>query len=811
MMGLTDYNLTPKAKKGIKDAQKFAEANNHSIINNSHLVYGCLANISDSFSLKLKTQKINLELRAFIKFFKDFSANNKSLFEGVKGSGPWHDEINEAIFFAKEFSDNFDSYFIGPEHILYVVLDMGGDFVEYLQLHGIDVFKVKDMIETHVLETSIPQGEQQGKNVFQIETKKNIDSEIKTKSASFEHLVKYCTNLNHHFLSNNSYKISGRDTETDQVIEILSKKNKSNAILIGDAGVGKTAVVEGLAQKIVNQDVPHHMSLMQICTVDISAMVAGTKYRGEFEKRFKALIKEAEKEPYIVLFFDEIHTLIGAGNSEGAVDASNMLKPALARGKIKCIGATTSEEYKKFFEKDSAMKRRFDKIIIEEPSVEETKQIVLNTLPYYEDFHKVKFKETDIDLILHFCENYLSNKKFPDKAFDVIDQIGAKTKIKYKNTSTKVENLRDKFSKMMVKAENEDFDEELFTNTLKDYIKSLTTPEGTGSKKEKVRQRDIIKVITEKTGLSKSSVSKNHSSFTSFYKKMTSEIFGQNKAVKKVYDLLSCAKVGLTDERQPLANFLFIGPTSVGKTFTAKKIAKYFLGNEQHFLQINMGEYQDKTGIAKLIGANAGYVGYEEGGLLTEFVRNHPNSVILFDEVEKCNPKILDVFLHILDEGYCTDNLNRTIDFSNCIIVMTSNMGAQENKKRNVGFLDQKESKEVVYKKALKSYFRPELLARIEEVVYFKELANKDLLKIINQELKIIKSKLLKKGIQATISKSIPSYILKSALEKDFHARDIKNLVKEIVHIPLSRFLISNRSVEKIHVKCANKEITFSD
>ena len=809
MMGLTDYNLTPKAKKSIKDAKSFAEANNHSLINNCHLAYGCLANVSDSLSLKFKTKNINLDKKAFVKFFKDFSSQNQKLFEGVKGSGPWHDEVNEAIFFAKEFSDNFDSYFIGPEHILYVVLDMGGDFVEFLQLHGINIFKVKDMIETHVLETSIPQTEQ-SKTIFQIETKKNIDSEIKTKSSSVEHLTKYCINLNHHFLSNPSYKISGRNFETDQLIEILSKKNKSNAILIGDAGVGKTAVVEGLAQKIINQDVPHHMSLMQICSVDISAMVAGTKYRGEFEKRFKALIKEAEKEPYIVLFFDEIHTLIGAGNSEGAVDASNMLKPALARGKIKCIGATTSEEYKKFFEKDSAIKRRFDKILINEPSKEETKQIVLNTLPYYEDFHNVKFAKEDIDLILHFCENYLSNKRFPDKAFDVIDQVGAKTKIKYKTFSSKMNKLRDKFSKMMVQAENEDFDEELFTNTLKDYIESLTVKNDKKTKKERIRKKDIISVITEKTGLSKSTVSKNHSTFISFKKKMVSEIFGQDEAVKKVNNLLSCAKVGLIDEKQPLANFLFVGPTSVGKTFTAKKIAKYFLGNEQQFLQINMSEYQDKTGLAKLIGANAGYVGYEEGGLLTEFVRNHPNSVVLFDEIEKCDPKILDLLLHILDEGYCTDNLNRTIDFSNCIIVMTSNIGSKEKTKRNVGFLNQKEDESAVYGKALKSHLRPELLARIQEVIYFKELNNKDLAKIINQELKIIKEKLLKKGIKATISKSIVTYILKNAIEKNLHARDIKNLVKEIVRVPLSHFMIKNKVDEKITVSSDKKEIIFS-
>jgi ATP-dependent Clp protease ATP-binding subunit ClpC len=809
-MGLTDYNLTPKAKKSIKDSQKFAELNNHPIITNSHLFYGCLANISDSFALKLKTQKIDLQLKQFIKYFKDFSANNKNLFKAVEGSGVWHDEVNEAIFFAKEFSDNFDSYFIGPEHILYVVLDMGGDFVEYLQLHGVDIFKVKDIIETHVLESSIPQGGEQVKNVFQLEAKKNIDSEIKAKSFSAEHLTKYCTNLNHYFLSNPSYKITGRDLETDQLIEILSKKNKSNAVLIGDAGVGKTAVVEGLAQKIIKQDVPHHMSLMQICTVDISAMVAGTKYRGEFEKRFKGLIREAEKEPYIVLFFDEIHTLIGAGNSEGAVDASNMLKPALARGKIKCIGATTAEEYKKFFEKDSAMKRRFDKIAINEPSIDETKEIILNALPYYEEFHNVKFQEKDIDLILHFCENYLSNKKFPDKAFDVIDQIGAKTKIKYKNTSAKVDKLRDKFSKMMVEAENDDFDEELFTNTLKEYIQTLSESNPKKSKRERIRQKDIVSVITEKTGLSKGTVSENNSSFSSFHKKITKEVFGQREAIIKVHNSLSCAKVGLTDEKKPLANFLFVGSTSVGKTFTAKKIAKYFLGNEKCYLQLNMGEYQDKTGIAKLIGANAGYVGYEEGGLLTEFVRNQPNSVILFDEIEKCDPKILDLLLHILDEGYCTDNLNRTIDFSNCIVVMTSNIGVIENKKRHVGFLDQKEDKEIIYKKALKSYLRPELLARIEEVVYFKELSHKDLLKIINQELKNIKQKLNKKGIQIVIRRSVGGFILKNALEKNLHARNIKGLVKELVQVPLSHFLIKNHDTDHINLRPLGKEIVFT-
>ena len=366
-MGLTDFNLTPKAKKGLKDAQKFAEANGHSLITTAHLVYGCLANLSDSCSLKLKVYGVPLEPKGFIKIFKQYASANKEKFETQKGQGGWHEEVNEIIYFAKEFSDNFDSYFIGVEHILYVILDMDGPFIGYLRESGIDPLHAKDVIETHVLETSIPPTDQV-KNILYIESKKNVSVREEGIGSPPSHLNKYCINLNERFLNNPSSKISGRDDETTELIEILSKKNKSNAILVGEAGVGKTAIVEGLAQRIVNQQSPPHMSLMQICAVDISAMIAGTKYRGEFEERFKTLIAEAEGEPNVILFFDEIHTIIGAGNSEGAVDASNMLKPALARGDIKCIGATTSQEYKKFFEKDTAMKRRFDKIVVEEPS-----------------------------------------------------------------------------------------------------------------------------------------------------------------------------------------------------------------------------------------------------------------------------------------------------------------------------------------------------------------------------------------------------------------------------------------------------------
>ena len=809
MMGLTDFNLTPKAKKGLKDAQKFAEANGHSLVTTAHLVYGCLVNISDSCAMKLKNYGIKIDGKFFIKLFKEYAKENTKEFEAKKGQGGWHDDVNEVIFFAKEFSDNFDSYFIGVEHILYVIFDMEGSFVEHLRQNGIDTLYAKDIIETHVLETSIPPTDQI-KNILYVESKKNSTVREEKVGNSLPHLSKYCVNLNQKFISKRSSKISGRDTEINELIEILSKKNKSNAILVGEAGVGKTAIVEGLVQRIVNQDSPPHMSLMQICAVDISAMIAGTKYRGEFEERFKSLIAEAEKEPNIILFFDEIHTIIGAGNSEGAVDASNMLKPALARGDIKCIGATTSQEYKKFFEKDTAMKRRFDKIMVEEPSKEETKKIVMNALPFYEDFHHVKYKEDDIDIILDLSEKFLSNKRFPDKAFDIIDQVGSRTKIKYSSIPENVSEVRNSFCEFLMSTqEDEKLDEAEFTELLKNYLQTMAKHVQRRGRKQKIRQKDIISILTEKTGLSPKTIAKNTTSFSSFLKQMNSEIFGQEENLKIIHNTLSCVKAGLNDPSKPLSNFLFIGSTSVGKTFTAKKIAKYFYGNEKAFIQLNMSEYQDKTGISKLMGANAGYVGYEEGGLLTEFVRNNPNCVILFDEIEKCDPKILDVLLHILDEGYATDNLNRTIDFSKTVVIMTSNIGHKEKSKREMGFLPQEQKEEDTYKLSLKKYLRPELLARIDEVLFFNELGDPHLLKIINQELSNIEQRLLARGVKIKWSPTVKKFIFNKIKEKNSHARDIKNLVKTIVQIPLSQFIVKNRKIEEICLKVVDKNLTF--
>lgn len=814
MMGLTDFNLTPKAKKGLKDSQKFAEANGHTLVTTAHLVYGCMMNISDSYAVRLKSYDLHIVGKKFIKLFKKYSTQNKEYFQASKGQGGWHEDVNEIIFFAKDFSDNFDSYFIGIEHILYTILDMEGHFVEYMKSNGIDTVHAKDIIEAYILESSIPLTDPI-KSISTDSGRLDIEAKLKARSKkefsedSLSNLTKYCVNLNEKFVTQKTSLISGRDSEINELVEILSKKNKSNAILVGEAGVGKTAIVEGLVQKIINQESPPHMSLMQIYSVDISAMVAGTKYRGEFEERFKSLIAEAEEEAGIILFFDEIHTIIGAGNSEGAVDASNMLKPALARGDIKCIGATTSQEYKKFFEKDTAMKRRFDKIFVEEPSKTDTKDIVMKTLPYYEDFHHVKYKESDVDTIIDLCDKFLSNKKFPDKVFDIIDQLGARTKIKYNEIPSTVEEVRTSFCEfLMGTTEDEKLDEKEFTLMLKNYLQVMARYAEKKGRKQNLRQKDILAVFEEKTGLSPKTIAKN-TSFTKFYNQMNSEVFGQEKNIKVIHNALACVKAGLNDPTKPLSNFLFVGPTSVGKTFTAKKIAKYFFGNEKSFLQLNMSEYQDKTGISKLVGANAGYVGYEEGGLLTEYVRNNPNCVVLFDEVEKCEPKVLDILLQILDEGYITDNLNRRIDLSKTIVVMTSNVGYKEKGAKSMGFAPQTENEDEIYKSSLKKYFRPELLARVDEVLVFNELGESELLKIIRTELSTIEDRLSERGIEISMNKSVEKHILNEIKMQKNHARQIKSAVKTIIQVPISNYIVKNRNLEKITIKVVDKSLEF--
>jgi len=802
MMSLTDYNLTPKAKKAIRDAKLFAASNSHELIRIPHLFYGCLCNLSDRVDLLFESRGIEYPPKYYLKDFKSFCKDNKDYFLRSKNDNAWHSELNDIIADAKLFADDNEDFFVGVDHILYCLL--GSQFCKGMQSDTCDILHMSEVLLELIIDANlvIPKSTILDPEDLDSESFiEKLERSLERKPSKF--LSEYCLNLNEQVAQENQVPITSRDEEIDVLIEVLSKKNKSNAVLLGDSGVGKTAVVECLAQKIINDEVPAHISVCTVYSVDIASMVAGTQYRGQFEERFKGLLKEIEDRPEVILFIDEIHTLMGAGNSsDNGIDASNMLKPALARGEVKCIGATTFKEYEKSFGKDPALKRRFDKVEVLEPTKKQTEVMIKNSLSYYENFHKVKYSKSNIKDILDLSETYLSNKKFPEKAFDIIDQVGAKAKIEQDYPDDELACIRDKFSKKDTNLESEVETEKL----IKEYVEDLVSYMNKEDKKRRVSRNQILEVFEKKTGIPKKIIGESKKSFSNFNKKMKSEIFGQDEALDRIYSILSSVKVGLNDPNKPLANFLFVGPTSVGKTFTAKNIAKHFFGNQQSILQINMSEYQDKTGISKLLGANAGYIGYEEGGVLSDFVSNNPNSVVLFDEIEKCDPKILDLLLHLLDEGYISDNLNRRVDFSKCIIVMTTNIGHKEASKTSVGFVSDNNERDS-YKESLSNYLRPELIARIQNTLIFNPLNDDIMANIVGVEINKIKSRLASKGINLSVPRSIKNFLVKEIKSKKLNARNIKSLVVKLIQFPLASHIMDGEKNKKISLKVVDKTI----
>lgn len=799
MTSLTDYNLTPKAKKAIKDSKLFAASNSHYLIRTAHLFYGCLSNLSERVQLLFESRGITYSIKHYIKDFKTICKENKSYFTKSKNDNAWHSELNEIIADAKSFADDNGDFFVSVDHILYCILR--SSFSDMVSSDHCDTLHMSEVLCELVIDASLVVTQQPTEQSSGLD---GLMSFLETTSPdqNSKFLSEYCSDLNKEVEDGNQIPITSREKEIDNLIEVLSKKHKSNAILLGESGVGKTAIVEGLAQRIVAGDAPSHIEMCRIYTVDIASMIAGAQYRGQFEERLKGLLKEVEDRPDVILFIDDIHTIMGAGDSsDNKIDAANMLKPALSRGSIKCIGATTFKEYEKSFRKDPAFKRRFDKVEIKEPTKQQTLEMINSSISFYKDFHRVNYSEKNIQDILDLSEIYLSNKRFPEKAFDIIDQVGAKAKIEQDYPVEDLSSMREEFSQR-----GECADETQTQELIKEYIRDLVSYIDGKDKNRKISRNQILEVFEEKTGIPKKIIGETNRSFCNFEKKMKKEIFGQDEALERIYNILSSVKVGLNDPNKPLANFLFVGPTSVGKTFTAKNIAKHFFGNKNSFLQINMSEYQDKTGISKLLGSNAGYVGYQDGGILTEFVSNNPNSVILFDEIEKCDPNILDLLLHLLDEGYISDGFNRRVDFSKCIVVMTTNIGHKEATKSSIGFITDNNEQES-YRDSLSKYLRPELIARIENTLIFNTMNDKIMESIVDVEINKIKKRLLDKGIDLKTSKSIKSFLIKEIKSKNLNARNIKTLVIKLVQFPITSFIIESEKSDKISLKIVDKSI----
>jgi ATP-dependent Clp protease ATP-binding subunit ClpC len=801
LVGLNNFNLTPRAKKAFKDAQTLAKSKEDKVVNNLHILHGCIQNLTPNVKDFLFKQGIDFSSINIDGLLSLARESHPDKFFLSSNSDPWHKELLEAIQEANIISADLDQYYIGIEHVLMGLMLVSDYIKDYLKVLKIDSEELCVLLHDFI-NSDEDTSQARKQNDFSEEQFEDIEESLKTIS-------KFGVNLNQMAINGEISEIYGREKEIDTLIEVLSKKNKRNAVLIGEAGVGKTAIVEGLALKIVEADVPPVMLPLEIYSIDLASMIAGARYRGDFEEKFKNLLNIAKKYPHIILFFDEIHNIFGAGNTEGTVDAANMLKPYLARGEIKCIGATTTQEYQKIFEKDAAMKRRFEPVDVEEPSRELTLLMINESLKSYEEFHNVQFAPKVIDYILDCCEKFLPHRRFPDKAFDIIDQIGSRVKI---DNSSAPSELLEKHSEIVNYVAKNDCDHEEAEKMLSEYFSAVEAyREEMKKNPSKVQKKDVEVVMARQAKIGVEEVRNGFSNFDKFYENLSKDIIGQSKNLEKINDLLSYAKMGFSSSERPLANLLFVGPTSVGKTYTAKKIAKYFFGNEKAFIQINMSELQDETAIGKLIGANAGYVGYNNGGLLTNFVRNNPNSVVLFDEIEKSNPKILNILLHLMDEGYLMDNLNRRVDFSKTIVVLTSNIGHQETQVKTMGFVSNPDPQSEIYLSSIKKQIRPEIIARINEIVVFDQLTTADIKIIIQKEIDSFKHKLLERKIKLNVCANFIDDLMKKNREEGIHARSIKEVIKRELVIPMAKFILSNPKIREINAKMVDKAVNFSD
>jgi ATP-dependent Clp protease ATP-binding subunit ClpC len=620
--------------------------------------------------------------------------------------------------------------------------------------------------------------------------------------------------------------VIGREKEIERVSQILSRRKKNNPLLIGEPGVGKSAIAEGLALRIIQKKVSRVLFDKQIITLDLPSLVAGTKYRGQFEERMKAVMNELEKNPNVILFIDEIHTIVGAGGAAGSLDASNIFKPALARGDLQCIGATTLDEYRQNIEKDGALERRFQKVLVEPTSIDETILILKNIKDKYEDHHNVEYTNDAIVACVELTNRYISDRYLPDKAIDALDEAGSRVHISNINVPKKIIDLEEKLQEI----KNEKIDvvkkqkyekaahlrdiEKLTENELLDA--QISWEEELKSQKEIVSEENVAEVISMITGIPIKRIAENENlKLSSMFSKIKEKVIGQDEAIEKVVKAIQRNRVGLKDPNKPIGSFIFLGPTGVGKTQLAKELSNLLFDNYSSMIRIDMSEYMEKFAISRLIGAPPGYVGYEEGGQLTEKVRRKPYSVILLDEIEKAHPDIFNLLLQALDDGELTDSLGRKIDFKNTIIIMTSNIGSRklEDFGSGVGFstIAKKNNSEdyskSIIKESLKKKFAPEFLNRIDEIILFNSLKTEDIDKIIEIEIEKLLTRLDKIGFNLKITNSAKKFISKNGFDPSYGARPLKRAIQKYVEDNLAEEMIQNniKSGDKVSVDYDNK------
>ena len=789
-----EKSYSDSAKNVLEIAKEQAQNFHHRIIGTEHVLLALVIEANGDAGKLLRERNVTPTLvREEIERYTGYGSSPKATYMEMSP------RLSLVLNFAKQKADELGTAQIETKHILLGLL-ASDQILASLILKNIGV-DPRDLSQD--VNDSFMDGSGEENNVLGISSATGMK---KGKSLT-PNLDKVSVNLNKRAREGAIDPVIGRDKEIKRVIQILSRRTKNNPVLVGEPGVGKTAVAQGIAAAIVNHEVPDTLAKKRVMALDMGSLIAGTKYRGEFEDRMKKILKEIQQDGSVILFVDEMHTLIGAGGAEGAIDASNILKPSLARGDIQMIGATTFDEYQKYIEKDQALARRFQQVKIGEPSKEETVDILKGLRPKYEKFHNVKIEDEAINDAVEFSTRYIANRFLPDKAIDLIDEASAAVKIQAIGKSdprlTKLDTqINDVIHQKEQAAENQNFvqaaklrDEE--NKLTQDRDKLIEKVENKNSKKSIVDK--IAQIVSEWTGVPVTRMKKSETKRLAHLESILHErVIGQDEAISAVSRAIRRSRSGIKDENRPIGSFLFLGPTGVGKTELAKALAAAVFGSERNIIRVDMSEYMDQIATSKLIGSAPGYVGYEEGGQLSERVRRNPYSVILLDEVEKAHPDVFNLLLQVLDEGFLTDSKGRKVDFRNTIIIMTSNLGSrglQEDK--TVGFAADNADKNKLQQEkvtaAVKQFFRPEFLNRIDETVVFDSLTKKQLREIVSLMTGHLVDRLAKKDVTLKISPAALDVLAKDGFDPEMGARPLRRAIQHELEDVIAEDLISEK------------------